>query len=216
MNSELAKIEQTLIAGKTSDKKEVVFASEIAENKNVVNTHAPQDTRIKRQILPVQTDQLNITNNGNSAIQKAPREFRSEASAVQEENGDFVPVISRKKRRQISNQKNIFGKAKIAPEASFAAFPRPRKAWFYLGKVKQDTTEDIITNYISSKVSNQQTLTIEKLPTKGTTQSFKIGIHFDEKDVLLSEDFWPEGVIVRRFNFPRSSFRSVSATPNAT
>lgn len=44
---------------------------------------------------------------------------------------------------------------------------------------------------------------VEKLVTKGTNCSFKIGADFDHKEKLLDHSTWPKNVAVKRFLFFR-------------
>lgn len=74
-----------------------------------------------------------------------------------------------------------------------------------MGKVDNDTNINEIKTYICEKLSSEDVI-VDKLPTKGTFQSFRIGVKFIYKDNLLKEDFWPEGIIVRRFNFSSKTF----------
>ncbi|RZB40487.1 hypothetical protein BDFB_013442, partial [Asbolus verrucosus] len=78
-----------------------------------------------------------------------------------------------------------------------------KNAWFYLGRVRKSTSDEVIKNYIVQKIPGSvKDLTVDKLSNNGTYDSFKIGILFDCKDNLSNEEFWPKCVLLRRFNFP--------------
>lgn len=44
------------------------------------------------------------------------------------------------------------------------------------------------------------------ISVNGIYEAFKLGVPFEYKDLVLKEDFWPQGVSIRRFNFPKNSF----------
>ncbi|EFA12253.1 hypothetical protein TcasGA2_TC016114 [Tribolium castaneum] len=97
-------------------------------------------------------------------------------------------------------------------EQNFAAKPN-KKAWIYLGKVKPDTDEDVIRNYISRKLPEADELIVEKLNSAGKNESFKIGINFVFKDNISSAGIWPVGVLIRRFHFGKKPFLGETGEP---
>lgn len=77
-----------------------------------------------------------------------------------------------------------------------------RKAWLYVGKVKQDTTHDALKNYMENKIPGHK-FDCEKLPNKGNHSSFKVSFNFDLLNDVMKPDFWPKGILVRKYNFFR-------------
>lgn len=48
---------------------------------------------------------------------------------------------------------------------------------------------------------------VEKLESKGTNASFKIGVNFDQKDEILNSSAWPKNTLIKRFLFKRTNNR---------
>lgn len=117
------------------------------------------------------------------------------------------PWIEQKSRRRIRSKKQptIIGISKTNDVNTGFKSSYVKRAWYYVGKVDNDTNINEIKTYICEKLSSEDVI-VDKLPTKGTFQSFRIGVKFIYKDNLLKEDFWPEGIIVRRFNFSSKTF----------
>lgn len=86
-----------------------------------------------------------------------------------------------------------------------------RNAWFYVGKLRESTTQETITRYLTRN-RIQGDIDCEELPTKGKMKAFRIGVPFSFIKEVESADFWPVGVLIRRFDFRRGrhSFRGAS------
>ncbi|XP_063900731.1 uncharacterized protein LOC135120358 [Zophobas morio] len=106
------------------------------------------------------------------------------------------PWIEQKSRRRIRSKKQptIIGISKTNDVNTGFKSSYVKRAWYYVGKVDNDTNINEIKTYICEKLSSEDVI-VDKLPTKGTFQSFRIGVKFIYKDNLLKEDFWPEGII---------------------
>lgn len=130
---------------------------------------------------------------------------------VQNDDSNGWKVQKGKSRKRMQN--TVVGSAKVDPEISFAA-PHAKKAWLYIGRVQSGTEPNKIKSYLVNKIPEVEDAIIEKLNTKGSNMSFKVGIDFRYKDQILKEDFWPNGVIIRRFNFGPSTFLGVKPSPN--
>lgn len=79
--------------------------------------------------------------------------------------------------------------------------------WIYVGKAAQDVNIGIVQKYICHRLPDvkDDDLVVEQLKTLGKTNSFKIGIDSGHFDSLNKCDFWPNGIVFRRFNFKRHS-----------
>ena len=114
---------------------------------------------------------------------------------------EFTLVTNKKKfsARPQGRKPNqvITGTAENNEELSAAG----KRAWFYVGRVKKDVEEVKLSNYISQKCTGVQNISVTKLNAIGKNLSFCVGIDFDYKDKLMDEQFWPKGILVRRFNF---------------
>ena len=78
-----------------------------------------------------------------------------------------------------------------------------RKAWLYIGKLKKNTTSDTVTRYLERNGIQGET-TCEELHTLGDKKAFKVGFPFHHLKEAELPEFWPQGIIVRRFRFRKS------------
>ncbi|KAG8310356.1 hypothetical protein J6590_065535 [Homalodisca vitripennis] len=118
------------------------------------------------------------------------------------------PIRSR--NNDNSNHKSILADNKKTSNPSFDVKPRPRlrsssnttknivigdnenseltagdkKAWVYLGRLRNDTTTDAVKEFIGKTFVGSNP-TVEKLDSKGTNASFKIGVEYSMKDNLF-------------------------------
>lgn len=93
------------------------------------------------------------------------------------------------------------GSAPPDPDNMFKA--RPSKMWLYVGKVAETVEEAHVINYITKKCSikEEDQVIVRKLPLLGRSRAFQVGIDPKFYDELNKSEFWPNGVIIRRFNF---------------
>lgn len=77
-----------------------------------------------------------------------------------------------------------------------------KKGWIYIGKVKATVTADKVEEYIKAKIPGKE-FTVEELQSKGLNKAYKIGVDFNIIKDFLNPDFWPKGIIVKRFQFFR-------------
>ena len=73
-----------------------------------------------------------------------------------------------------------------------------RKAWLYLGKLKEGTRENSVIQFLKRNKINGD-VTCEQFPTKGRFKSFKVGIEMQHLETVQKAEFWPKGIAVRRF-----------------
>lgn len=80
---------------------------------------------------------------------------------------------------------------------------RPSKMWLYVGKADESVEETHVTDYIKKKcsITEDDHVIVKKLPLLGRSRAFQVGIEPTFYDMLNNADFWPSGVIIRRFNF---------------
>lgn len=96
----------------------------------------------------------------------------------------------------------------------------PRKMWLYVGRAGSRTDVSLVREYIENKLGIKgDQLVVEALQTAGVTKSYKIGVDHLYYDQVNKSDFWPEGILFRRFRFGSgsrsigSSFPTVEGTP---
>lgn len=76
----------------------------------------------------------------------------------------------------------------------------PRKPGSILQKSKIAAESDV-REYLKPENIDQAQLHVEKLESKGNYIAFKIGFPYELKEKLSNENYWPTGILVRRFNF---------------
>ena len=78
-----------------------------------------------------------------------------------------------------------------------------RKAWLYVSRLHETVTVETITRFLQRN-GIQDNIECEQLKTMGKNKAFKLGIPFSHYDKTQEEEFWPQGLIIRRFNFRRT------------
>lgn len=106
---------------------------------------------------------------------------------------DWTLVDRKKKGRKI-----IHGTAEQAGKFTAAE----KKAWFFVGRVKDGVGVQDVQSYVEDKLPGQR-VDCEKLSSLGTSGCFKVGVDFGKKDTLEQESFWPKGVKVKQYKFFR-------------
>lgn len=93
------------------------------------------------------------------------------------------PVISKSRGQNDS----IYGNIKTKTDYNFEGLPK--MAWIYIGRVKENTTEDSVLAYLRNK-SPDIYFVCDKLESKGSYSSFKIGFNFKYLDTVMNSDYW--------------------------
>jgi hypothetical protein len=65
-------------------------------------------------------------------------------------------------------------------------------------RLKTETKIETVKNYLRNS-SIEGELNCEELPGKGTNKAFRVGVPFKDLGRINSPDFWPSGVMIRRF-----------------
>mgnify|MGYP003623289658 FL=1 len=92
-----------------------------------------------------------------------------------------------------------------------------RTAWIYVGRLKETTTSEILKNYMTKR-GIPQIIECQQLDSRSRNKSFKVRIPFQYLETINEPQFWPEGVIVRRFRFqsPRGETNRENDTNKST
>lgn len=87
-------------------------------------------------------------------------------------------------------------------QTTFAAVAR--RAHLYVGNINPNTDRDTIVDYIGQKVPSE-VFTLEELPKRdeALSRAFKLTVDFASMETFNKADFWPQGVIVKRFFRPK-------------
>lgn len=86
-----------------------------------------------------------------------------------------------------------------------------RRLWLYVGRTSKSTTEQSVLNYLKEN-TGEDDFTVARLAFKGDYPSFKVSAPLSLRERLNGPEFWPGGVIVRRFNFSSRNFLSTRKT----
>lgn len=93
---------------------------------------------------------------------------------------------------------NTFTDFKAASEG------RGRKIWLFLSKIKSGITEGVARDHIAINTkTNPEEVEVELCRPKAERNgfSFMVGGNPEIKELVYSEDFWPNGITFQRFNF---------------
>lgn len=78
----------------------------------------------------------------------------------------------------------------------------PRKMWLYVGKAGSRTDREMLERYVKDKLGlGDDELTVEALRTVGISKSYKVGVDSRYYDQVNKPEFWPQGILFRRFKF---------------
>ncbi|KAJ4427085.1 hypothetical protein ANN_24700 [Periplaneta americana] len=144
------------------------------------------------------------TNSDDNAAEDDPKHTGPETeniniAAEEEEEEQFTEVIYRKRRRQQQQRSHTIGTGDTEDNLIEAGVAR---AWLYLGRLSQHTTTEKIKSFLSRK-GIQQDVVCEELRTMGMNKAFKIGIPMQNLEETEKPEYWPKGILVRRFRFSR-------------
>ncbi|KAI5651985.1 hypothetical protein NE865_00322 [Phthorimaea operculella] len=139
---------------------------------------------------PIHTD----SKNGTNGIQY-DKEKKSYSNIAQE--GEWK---TQNQRRRPQNQNRFVGKpgkATVSADSKFKA--AENKVPIYIYNVAKDATVCAITSYVKSKTNID--VRVEKMNMKlmKDYDAYKVFVPKHKKDIFLTDDFWPDGVIYRPF-----------------
>ncbi|KAK9887208.1 hypothetical protein WA026_021051 [Henosepilachna vigintioctopunctata] len=106
-------------------------------------------------------------------------------------------------RTSVSRMKNIETKGIATVSETDVFRAKPSKMWLYVGKAMNTATETIVKDYIMNKCNSTDADKVEvyKLPLLGKSLAFQIGVDISLFDQVNCADFWPKGIVIRRFHF---------------
>lgn len=117
-------------------------------------------------------------------------------------NGNFAVAenLPRVKRNNYKNTERIGSAKHDRSNGALCGAAQKKMAWFYVGKIKnKDVTADEWLKYLKEDNKDEKFI-VEKLKTHGSFAAFKIGAPFNLLGKLNDEEYWPAGVVIRRFN----------------
>lgn len=90
--------------------------------------------------------------------------------------------------------------------------PPPRRD-FFLSRVKKDTDDEIVKQYIVSKgISVSELVTVSNVNAK--YKSFRLSVCIDDKDKVMSPDIWPQGICIEKWRSRANNKESVTNKDN--
>lgn len=79
-----------------------------------------------------------------------------------------------------------------------------RMAWLYVGKVKNETKAEDITNFLNKRFPDA-TVKVEEIKkhenNTSRSKSFKVGLDYSYLNEVQKPEVWPRDIIVRKFRF---------------
>ena len=147
-------------------------------------------------------DEDPVSEKTNAMASNDTGESREQPADIDDAGIPWTEVVRKNNRRR--NQETLIGTGTDAENQLEAA---TRLAWLYVGRLKQNTTEDILTNFL--RKNGVSDIDCEQLNSIGRNKAFKVGIPFQHFDMVNKPEFWPAGVTVRRFRL-RGSCSGVS------
>lgn len=123
---------------------------------------------------------------------------------VQKNDTDWTTVVKKKRMGQKSGlictgTKQVTAQSKIKGAL--------RRKWLYVGRISgNEIIEKDIMDFLQNSTGSNE-FEVKKLPTKGSNSAFSIGVPTEMLYMKLSmPESWPNGVVLREFNF-RNFFR---------
>ena len=182
--------------------------TQIVKNRNQMETQIPQS---KPQVAVTKEGIIDST----QITQHTPQVVITQLDKT-DNVPDVVDFVTVRRKNRVRNQNQITGTAEVNQDINFAAEPKLKRAWIYIGNAKKQTTWEDIKTFIKNRYNETKDICVEKLSCKGETQSFCVGVDFASKDLVMKADFWPSGVIVRRFNLSKRNFRPINQALRTT
>lgn len=75
--------------------------------------------------------------------------------------------------------------------------------WLFIGRAVESVVEADVATYIKNKctIADDDLLVVKPLSSTAKSRSFQVGIDPKYYSALIQGEFWPAGIVVRRFNF---------------
>lgn len=198
-----AKVEQKTVSDKKVNKivSDKITADSVKQSLQIVNKQMLENKQ--REVMQnfIDVPNFNLNNRFGDANNRKP-------STVDEDG--YTVVQNRRKRgfdRENGNHKGSRARYNITVgtgtnlNSTFKS--QPRKMWIFVGRVEEGVSKEAVEGYIRDKCSikNLDELVVNGLTTKGKSLSFQVGIDVKYYEHLKASDFWPSGIIIRRYNF---------------
>lgn len=108
------------------------------------------------------------------------------------------------------------GTAPSQPDDTFRA--KPSKMWLYVGRALETVTERDVLEHLRKgcRITSEDEIVVKRLASKGRSSAFQVGIDPGYYSQVLRGEFWPAGIVVRKFifRFANGSRRSATMDQN--
>ena len=180
-------------------------------------TAAPPYSAARTQLpvlLPVSAVPAKPCRDFASVLASAPaapniKPMSKQATNRAEDDDGFVTVQRRKRRPQ--NNKNRCGKAPTEPNANLRA-AKPNTP-VYISRLHYTTKADDIAEYVRQKTRYMPRVVLLESRRNVNFKAFVVRVPNCFLPLVMEEDFWPQGVVFRRFRgqVPQDSTKTICA-----
>lgn len=121
-----------------------------------------------------------------------------------EDNGGKWTDVVKRKNRNRNTVKNISRGTGVLTEAKMKLKTVERPEWIYVSNLSVETTTEDVMKCL--KEAGNYEFTCEPITHKypnPRVKSFKIGVPRRLYDTIVTPEYWPAGVLVNRYYFPR-------------
>ena len=173
-----------------------------AKLKDIVSNEKHQKPSLSNEsnLIALERDQLNLMKSIINLPNKEPSKVTKVKSTEDIDNKPkeeevFTEIrYNKNKRRHL-----VVGKGDAQTTIPLRAVEK--KAFLFATRFDPNTTAEDIKKHVSS-VCESEVVKLD-LKSKNSTASFKIMISFPNKDKVLNENFWPKGIVLNRYYFPK-------------
>lgn len=170
----------------------------------IVDGRAPSTANVTEQSKPPMCDlNANSSNVNNVSGNQLSIDSRKTTAEIVAEPGLWKPVLQSEEwitvqRNKLRNRMlGAKGKAATEPDGKFKA--ADRKIPLFVSNIDKQSSESDIKGHIFDKT--QLDVSIKKINMKSEKNydAYKIFVPSSKLDVFLDENFWPNGILFRRF-----------------
>lgn len=154
------------------------------------------------QVSEIVDESTTVNSHPSNPVSYSSVLMRESVSAKKIVNSVIVPETNRSKGKY-SKRKSVIIGSNISKSG---LKPAEKKKWIFISRCDIDSTVEQVEGYI--KDGGIVTLSCEKLKTRhASCNSFKVSVHEKDFACLLKDDFWPSGIFVKEYEFPRNTFK---------
>ena len=147
----------------------------------------------------------------NSFNEKSPSQAIKKTPTIKVKS-TFIPSSRGPKIMKVTDNEGFISQKKRNSQATGNRKPKSctnlrgakKTVDLYIGRCDNDITSDDVISYIENEL-NIKSDSCTELQTKiPSSKSFKLTVNINDRNILLSDDSWPEGIICRKFYSKRN------------